>query len=79
MSDQDDDIDLEREKTKSFELGHVSQLEDVAEDLRERAGEVYAQADNHRAVKRAKQLKRLAQDYEEQAQEKRAEWEDTYQ
>lgn len=70
--------DLEREKTKSFELGRVAQLEDVADDLRERAGDVFAQADNHRSMKRANQLKRLAQEYETEASEARKRYEDKY-
>lgn len=70
--------DIEREKTKSFELGHISQLEDVSEELRERSGEKWAEADSRKEIAKARQLKELAQEFEERAETKREAWEDEY-
>lgn len=70
--------DIEREKTESFELGHISQLEDIAEELRERSGEKWAKADSRKAIEKARQLKELAQEFEKRAETKRDVWEEEY-
>lgn len=73
-----DNEELEREKTKNFELGHISQLEDLSEELRERAGDFWATADTHKEMEKAEQLKGLAVELEERAEEKRESWEEKY-
>jgi len=72
-----DEIDLEREKTESFELGRHSRLEDIAEDLRERAGKLWSN-DNRRDTKKAKAFKKLAKEYEEKYEKERERWENEY-
>jgi thymidylate synthase len=71
-------VDVEREKNRSFELGHISQLEDLGEELRERAGKQWAEADRRRDRQKAEQLKELARELEERAEERREEWEEKY-
>jgi len=75
MSEQS--VDVEREKNESFEMGHISQLEDIAEDLRERAGKLYANK-SRKDTDRAKHLKKLASEYEERAEKRREVWEEKY-
>lgn len=66
-----DNIDVEQEKAKSYELGHISQLESLADELRERAGEEWANSSSRTDTKLAKQLKDLGNEFEERANEKR--------
>lgn len=70
--------EVEREKTKSWELGHISQLNEMAEELRERAGKLWAQGDSRQELAKARQLKELAQEFEERAEEKRDAWDKEY-
>lgn len=77
MTDQESK-DVEHEKTKSYELGHISQLKMTAGNLRERAGEVYAQAERPKEHDKAKLLKKLAREFEEEAEEKRERWDEKY-
>ena len=70
--------DLEHEKTKSFELGHISQLNDTADDLRERAGDLWSEADGRCEIEKARQLKKLAQELEDKATNKREQWDSKY-
>lgn len=72
-----DTIDLEREKTQSYELGHISQLRDIAEEFRDEAGELWA-TENRTDTKKAKILKEKAREFEERADERRERWEDEY-
>lgn len=74
---ESDTTDVEREKNCSFELGHISQLEDMVEELREEAGELWANG-RRSDSKKAKVLKRKASEYEERAQERRSQWESEY-
>lgn len=67
--------EIEREKTESFELGHISQLKDMARDLRKRAGNIYANTSKRTELAKAKQLKELAIEYENEAMKLRNEWE----
>lgn len=76
MSDQEE-IDLEREKNQSFELGHISQLESISEELRERAGDLWANSSRHDS-KKANELKQLAKEYEERAKKRREQYEQEY-
>jgi hypothetical protein len=71
------DVDLEHEKGKSYELGRLSQFQDLADELRERAGELWA-SDSRRDTTRAKELKDLAQEYENRYEEERERWEEKY-
>ena len=71
------DEDLEREKTESFELGHISQLEDVADELRDRAGKMWANSSRN-DTKTAKAYKKLAEEYEQRASDRRGRWEEKY-
>lgn len=78
MGGDTDAGDIEREKTESFELGHISQLEDIAEELRQRSGEKWAEADSRAEIKKARQLKELAQEFERRAETKRDTWEEEF-
>lgn len=62
---------IEDAKTESYELGKLSARESFAEELRERAGEVFAEADGRPAVEKANQLKDLAREMEAAAEEER--------
>lgn len=77
MTQDNTDVDLEREKTESYELGHISQLENVAEELRERAGELWA-TDSHNDYEKAKVLKKWAKEYEGRAEKRRDQWKEKY-
>lgn len=70
----EEEVDLEFEKTKSYRLGQIDKLEDIAEELRQEAGDVYAHADHPDDVRIAKRLKSMARDFEQRAEEKREEW-----
>jgi len=80
MNDDNTEVtsDIEQEKTESFELGHISQLEDMAEELRERSGEEWAQANSQTEIEKARQLKELAKEFEKRAETKRDVWEEEY-
>lgn len=71
---EEQEVDLEDERTKNYELGKVSILESLGPDLRKRAGEIYAHANSRKEHAKAKQLKELAREYEERAEEAREEW-----
>jgi len=73
----DNQTDLEREKNKSYELGHIAQLNDIADELRERSGELYANS-SRQDTKKAKFAKKLASEFEERAEDERDRWEDKY-
>lgn len=77
MSESDDE-QREQEKTKSFTLGHVSQLEVLSEELRSRAGDAWADASSRVEIEKARQLKSLAEEFEERAQDLRAQRDDRY-
>lgn len=70
----DENTDVEREKNKSYELGHIAMLESLGEELRERSGELYGHADDRMGVEKAKQLKDLGREFEERAEERREKW-----
>jgi len=72
-----EDIDLEREKNESYELGQISQLERVTKDLRERAGELWINS-SPTDSKTAKKYKKLAKEYERRAEKGRERWEEKY-
>lgn len=74
----DNNTDLERERTKNYELGHISQLKDTADDLRERAGEAWAEASCRREIELARQMKDLASELEAEADERRGRWKEEY-
>lgn len=78
VSDDSDLAELQREKNASFELGHISQLRDISDELRERAGDTYAKSDTRKGVDKARQLKELAQEFEERADERREKWDGKY-
>lgn len=77
MTDIDEE-ELEHEKTESYELGHISQLEVLEGEMRERAGERWAHSNNPTDTKIAKVLKKLANEFGERAEEKREEWEEKH-
>ena len=70
--------DVESEKTESFELGHIAQLNDISEELRERGGETYAHSSSRTELEKARQLKSLAEEFEDRAQDKRDQWENKW-
>lgn len=72
------DSNLEREKTESFKLGHISQLEDLESELRKRAGRTWADADSRTENEKAKQLKDLAREFGNRAASKREKYEEEY-
>jgi len=69
--------DIEREKNKSFEIGQIGQLEDIADELRERAGKLYANKSSKDTTK-ARYLKEVASGFEDRASERREQWEQKY-
>ena len=75
---ESEDIDLELEKTQSFEMGQISQLESIASELRKRAGEIYAYSDDRTKIEKANQLKSLASEFECKARQKRKTWDEEY-
>lgn len=74
---QSEEVDLEHEKGKSYELGRLSRLQDLADELREQAGELWA-TDSRKDTTKARQLKELAKEYDERYEEERARWEEKY-
>jgi len=74
---ESDTRDIEEEKTKSYELGEISQLESIAEELRERAGELWA-TESRTESKKAKVLKEQAREFQERYEERRKRWDDRY-
>jgi len=77
MTTESEPTGLERERNKSFKLGQIGQLEDIAEELRERAGKLYANKSRKDTTK-AKHLKKLASEFEDRASERREQWEQKY-
>jgi len=77
-TDGGEPVDLERERKRNYELGRIAKLEDIADDLRERAGEKYAHSSSRRETEKAKQLKSLAEEFEERAEGDREAWEEKY-
>jgi len=69
--------DIEQEKNESFEIGQIDQLEDIADELRERAGELYANKSRKDTTK-AKHLKKVASEFEDRAEERREQWKQKY-
>ena len=76
MSDGEsiDKDELEYEKGKSYELGRLSQLEDLGEEFRKRAGDKWGSADTRKQNAQAKLLKDLAREFEERGEDRRDEW-----
>lgn len=71
------DDELEREKNASYRLGHISQLEDIADELRDRAGDLYANT-SRTDTKKAKFAKQLANEYDDRADELREQYEEKF-
>lgn len=77
-SSESEDIDLEREKNKSWHLGHISQLKELGKEFRERAGEAWSEAEHRVEIEKARQLKSLGEELEERAGEKRERYDEKY-
>lgn len=69
---------VEYEKTKSYELGHIAQIEDLSSELRERAGDMWASASSRTENRKAKQLKDLANELSVRSEEKRDQYDEKY-
>jgi len=77
MADPTED-ELEFEKTKSYKLGRVAQLEDLGEEFRERAGDQWGSADTREEVAKARLLKEIGKEFEERGQDARGEWDEKF-
>jgi hypothetical protein len=66
--------EYERQQGESYELGKLSRLTDLSGELRERAGERFAE-DN---MDEAMWLKDIAEELEERHTKERERWEDKY-
>lgn len=76
--DNKEEVDIEAEKTQSYELGHISQLNNISDELRERSGDMWAEASGRREIEKARMLKDLADEFEEHSKEKREEYNSKY-
>lgn len=74
-----DDLETAADNVEKEALSfHADMIRESVETIREEAGEAFAQADSRTDTKKAKQLKKLAREYEDKAEKRRNQWDEKY-
>jgi len=71
-------INSNMKKTKSYKLGRLSQLEDLGDEFRERAGDKWGRADTREQTAKAQLLKEIAKEFETRGEDRRDEWDEKF-